>query len=100
MRWSWPRAISWSLAANTSYALFVQVTALEMARGYDGVFRGKPEPNLIVAAYVVAGRSVVLAHRMLAQFSRPSRFPTTVTPRGAVQFELSVTSEANTSFSW
>lgn len=62
----------------------VELTAVEIACGHDGLLRGKPEPVVLLAAYHAAsGRVSALARRMFRL--RPgASFPCEVKPEGGV----------------
>lgn len=46
-----------------------------MARGHDGLFRGAPEPVVLIATYAVANEKSALLGRDLVAFSSKSRCP-------------------------
>ncbi|WP_437722130.1 hypothetical protein [Sorangium sp. So ce861] len=87
-----------------SFRLRLDITALELASGHDGLLRGAPEPVLLVAAYLLfppdpgapppaPGAPAGLAPprplgRTLARFSAPQgRFPAVLTLRGPLSFK-------------
>lgn len=55
--------------------LAVEVAQLEVVSGYDGPFGGKPEPVLVVGAYVVGRGQAVLLDRAIARFRPHGRYP-------------------------
>ena len=59
-------------AGPPTHALDLALTSLELARGSDGLFRGEPEPALVVGVYRAhpSGR-VALAGRLLARVRPP-----------------------------
>ncbi|MCX4247241.1 hypothetical protein [Paraliomyxa miuraensis] len=59
----------------------LRMEQLELARGYDGLLRGAPEPTLIVAVFGATAEHVRLAGRFLYRFERPGGFPCKVSPR-------------------
>lgn len=61
------------------FQLRVAVKNLEIVRGYDGLFRGVPEPIVLLAAFLLDGESVRPLGRQLIRFAIPqNRFPCTV----------------------
>jgi hypothetical protein len=51
---------------------------LEIARGDDGLLRGKPEPVILVGAYLVRATRVLLLGRSLSRVTPELSFPSTV----------------------
>jgi hypothetical protein len=58
----------------------VDLEALEMARGYDGFLRGKPEPVVLVAVFLVAPAGTRLLARSLQRFHPASHMPCVALP--------------------
>ncbi|HEY1960473.1 MAG TPA: hypothetical protein VGH28_32910 [Polyangiaceae bacterium] len=56
------------------------VEKLEIARGHDGLFRGGPDPVLLVGVYGAFGGVARLLGRTLHRFPSKTDFPTEVTP--------------------
>ena len=56
----------------------MEMEALEVALGYDGRLRGRPEPVLIVAMFGVGADGAVLLDRALRQFTVTSGGPATI----------------------
>lgn len=54
---------------------------LELARGYDGLLRGMPEPTLLLGLYRIDGSHARVLGRYLYRFERPGGFPTKVGPK-------------------
>lgn len=64
-----------------SFRLRLEVTALELASGHDGLLRGMPEPVIVLGAFLIAGGRATPLGRMLVRLKQPQgRFPTVVTP--------------------
>jgi len=57
----------------------LRVHQLEMAKGYDGLLRGMPEPTMLIGVYRVDGGHARALARYLYRFKRPGGFPTKVT---------------------
>jgi hypothetical protein len=57
------------------FTFYGRLTCLEIARGHDGFLRGKPEPVVIVAAYLVDGTTTYVVGRMLHRFKVTQPFP-------------------------
>jgi hypothetical protein len=55
-----------------------RVDALEIARGHDGLFRGKPDPVLVVGAYWFDGAMVRTFGRSIHKFDVKKNAPTLV----------------------
>ncbi|WP_437597546.1 hypothetical protein [Sorangium sp. So ce590] len=80
-----------------SFRLRLNLTALELASGHDGLLRGAPEPVLLVAAYLLfppdPGAPARLTAprplgRTLVRFSAPQgRFPVVLTLRAPISFK-------------
>lgn len=73
-------------ATLQTFRLSVELTALDMVTGDDGLLRGMPEPVVLLAAYFVspatparAARSQPLG-RLLVRLHPEGRFPLVVTP--------------------
>jgi hypothetical protein len=64
--------------------LRVLTSSLELAKGYDGLLRGLPEPTVIVGAWVVGPTRAQLVGRTLVRFACPKRFPGVVNTVGPV----------------
>ena len=59
----------------------VELTALEITAGDDGLFRGMPEPVVLLGGYLIAGGKATLLDRTIARLKQPKdRFPTIVKP--------------------
>ncbi len=56
------------------------VDKLEIARGHDGLFRGGPDPVLVVGVYAAFGLTMRLIGRTLHRFPSKTKFPTEVAP--------------------
>lgn len=65
---------------RVTHHLSLCVQGLEIARGYDGFLRGKPEPIVIVSAYVIQGSAVRTMGRSLHRFTPTRSFPSIVLP--------------------
>lgn len=63
-----------------SYRLQISASSLDIARGYDGLLRGKPEPILILAAYVTDGDAIRTLGKSLHRFFPKKPFPSSVEP--------------------
>ena len=64
-----------------SFRLRMELTALELASGHDGLLRGLPEPVILLGAFLLAGGRALPLGRCLVRLNPPvGRFPTTVTP--------------------
>ncbi len=61
----------------------MRVHQLEMAKGYDGLLRGMPEPTMLLGIYRVDGGHARALGRYLYRFGRPAEFPTKVMPKVA-----------------
>jgi hypothetical protein len=80
-----------------SFRLRLNVTALEIASGHDGLLRGAPEPVLLVAAFLLVPPAQEAAAgltpprplgRTLIRFSSPEgRFPAVLSLRAPVLFK-------------
>lgn len=68
---------------------------LELAKGYDGLLRGTPEPTLIAGLYAIDSSTRLLG-RYLYRFQRPAEFPTKVAPRKASKEQVTFTRGAGT----
>lgn len=66
---------------GTVLRVVLRMEQLELARGYDGLLRGAPEPSLVVGVFCVHGEHARLAARYLYRFERPGGFPCKVGPR-------------------
>jgi hypothetical protein len=59
----------------------IELTALELACGNDGLLRGMPEPVVLLGAFLLTDGQARPLGRTLVRLSQPSgRFPTVVTP--------------------
>lgn len=58
-----------------------RVAELEIARGHDGLFRGPPDPVLVVGVYAVGDGHAALVGRSLHRFRPTGSFPSKVPPR-------------------
>lgn len=64
-----------------NFRLRMELTALELASGHDGLLRGMPEPVVLLGAFLVASGRALPLGRCLVRLNQPvGRFPTTVTP--------------------
>jgi hypothetical protein len=64
-----------------TFRLRMELTALELASGHDGLLRGLPEPVIVLGAFLLASARALPLGRCLVRLSQPAgRFPTTVTP--------------------
>ncbi|NUQ76157.1 MAG: hypothetical protein HUU21_21675 [Polyangiaceae bacterium] len=64
-----------------SFRLRMELFALELAAGHDGLLRGMPEPVILLGAFLLANARALPLGRSLVRLNQPSgRFPTTVTP--------------------
>jgi hypothetical protein len=59
----------------------LRMEQLELAKGYDGLLRGAPEPAVVVAVYQATAARTVVAGRYLYRFERPGAFPCKVATR-------------------
>jgi hypothetical protein len=57
------------------FTFYGRLTVLEIARGHDGFLRGKPEPVVIVAVYLVDGEAAYVVGRTLHRFKATDPFP-------------------------
>lgn len=69
------------LAAGTRLQVSLRMDPLELARGYDGLLRGAPEPVVMLAVYGAGPEHARLAGRSLFRFERPGAFPCKVAAR-------------------
>ena len=53
----------------------IELEGLEIARGFDGLLRGPPDPAILTAGYAVSGDAMHLADRMLHRFDATGPFP-------------------------
>lgn len=66
-------------ASPRPFQLRVALKNLEIVRGYDGLFRGAPEPIVLLAAFLLDGESARPLGRQIIRFAIPQdRFPCTV----------------------
>lgn len=84
------------VGGGSTWRLGLQVRELELAKGYDGLLRGMPEPVLIVGLYRVGSAHARLVGRYLYRFERPGGFPTKVAPRVRSDESLALTLPKNT----
>lgn len=70
--------------------LDVTITRLEIVAGHDGFLRGKPDPVLVMAAFVVVDGVATLVNRSLVVFKPAKPFPSTVAPEGSGGFQSRV----------
>lgn len=64
-----------------SFRLRMELTALELASGHDGLLRGMPEPVILLGVFLLANARALPLGRCLVRLNQPvGRFPTTVTP--------------------
>jgi len=63
------------------YSFRLTVHCLEIAKGYDGLLRGKPEPLLILAAYTLNDIAIRTLGRTLHTFLPKDPFPSTAQPK-------------------
>ncbi|HLM75008.1 MAG TPA: hypothetical protein VK459_20000 [Polyangiaceae bacterium] len=64
-----------------SFRLRMELTALELASGHDGLLRGLPEPVILLGVFLVANARALPLGRCLVRMNPPvGRFPLTVTP--------------------
>ena len=61
----------------------VCVSSLEIARGYDGVFRGTPEPALLLGLFECGPDSIRLLDRCLLRFEVAGKVPGVYEPQAA-----------------
>ncbi len=66
--------------APMNVSIAIEVAALEVVAGFDGLLGGKPEPALVLGAYAVGRGQAVLLDRAMARFLPKGRFPLTVSP--------------------
>ncbi|WP_437809262.1 hypothetical protein [Sorangium sp. So ce1078] len=88
-----------------SFRLRLDVTALELASGHDGLLRGAPEPVLLLAAYLLVppdpGAPAGLTPprplgRTLVRFRAPEgRFPVVLTLRAPLSFKARARAREN-----
>jgi hypothetical protein len=88
-------------ATLQTFGLYVELTALEMATGDDGLLRGMPEPVVILAAYLVTeatperpARSKPLG-RLLVRLHPEGRFPLVVAPSESAALKARVRATPN-----
>lgn len=78
------RSLALAHAGGTgSIGVGIQVHRLELAKGYDGLLRGMPEPTLLLGVYRVDGPHVRALGRYLYRFHGPEGFPSKVLPQEA-----------------
>lgn len=70
--------------------LQVRLQNLELARGYDGLLRGEPEPAVLVALYVVEAQRAQHLGRLCTRFQQPTRLPCVITPRETQEIKARV----------
>lgn len=68
-------------AAGSVLRIDLRMEQLELAKGYDGLLRGAPEPTLVVAVFGATAEHVRLVGRFLYRFERPESFPCKVATR-------------------
>jgi hypothetical protein len=61
-----------------SRSITLEVSSLEVAAGFDGLFRGDPEPVLVCGIFGMADNKAVLIARGVGRFARPIRYPAVV----------------------
>lgn len=61
-----------------SRSLCLEVSSLEVAAGFDGLLRGKPEPVLVCGVFGIADNKPILIGRGIGNFARPKRYPAVV----------------------
>lgn len=69
------------VSAGAVLRVELRMEELELAKGYDGLLRGAPEPTVIVGVYAVADDHAQLMGRFLYRFERPEGFPCKVATR-------------------
>ena len=74
------------------------VTELEIACGFDGLLRGKPEPVVIVAAYMLDGQTTRTLGRALYRFAPETPFPSSCFPVMPTHIGVQVQHSAPISF--
>lgn len=62
----------------------LRLESLEIARGHDGLFRGPPEPAVILAILGCSAGRTTLLDRRIARFPPPRDVPCTMRPRESV----------------
>lgn len=72
----------------------IEVAALEVVAGFDGLLGGKPEPVLVLGAYAVGRGQAVLLDRAMGRFLPKGRFPVTVSPEAPVKLGARLVSKA------
>jgi hypothetical protein len=64
-----------------SFRAHIELTALELASGHDGLLRGMPEPVVLLGAFLLTDGQARSLGRVLVRTNQPAgRFPTVVTP--------------------
>jgi len=71
----------------------VELCALEIAKGHDGLLRGAPEPVILLGAYLVGPSSARLVARAACRSETPARIPGTVKPRSDDQIDARIDRE-------
>jgi hypothetical protein len=70
----------------------LEVAALEIARGHDGLLKGRPEPVLLVGVYMRDANAIHLLGRSLHRFRVPGPMPCVAARRSASSSSTSATS--------
>lgn len=64
-----------------TWRMQIELTALDLARGHDGLLRGAPEPVVLFAAFLLdAARPPKPLGRAFARFAPKDRFPAVIPP--------------------
>lgn len=74
--------------------LHLELEYLELARGYDGPFRGAPEPTLLFGIYRVAREQIVLLKRRLIRLHATGKYPDRLEVDRALRARVPYESEA------
>lgn len=75
------RAVSDLAPKKRRVSATLSVRDLEIARGHDGLFRGDPEPLVVLGLYSLGGESFALEDRQVVRFESPSAIPSSVRPK-------------------
>ncbi|NUP10971.1 MAG: hypothetical protein HOW73_33410 [Polyangiaceae bacterium] len=70
---------------NSGSSIVVRFEALEIARGHDGLLRGKPEPVVALGVYTYGEDGAALATRQLIRVRCPPRLPGAFVPSHTIR---------------
>jgi hypothetical protein len=74
--------------------LDVEIVETEIAKGYDGLLRGGPEPTIVLGLWAVGAAAATLVGRRVARMATPTTLPHTVKSEAPVALSALVAKES------